>query len=213
MDSPEQFLKIVFNKLVKMPCTFSLAGGFVASLYRQDIRATNDLDFVLQADTNSFDMAQGLIMSLGMEVGVARLSDLTKAPMPNKKSLPRMLVIGRTKNDPQSMGLDFILPTMPWVKKALERAQINKINFGFANIPCLTLEDFILSKLYALKNDPSRFKDLDDLKSIFEKGAPMDLDYLASEMESLQLAFPKTLYYLIPKTLKLASRKKPPKVG
>ncbi len=98
----------------------------------------------------------------------------------------------------QYQNLDFLLPTLPWVKNAIMRAQSNKINFGFAKLPTITPEDVVLAKAFALKLEPNRFQDLDDLKSIFLAKTPLNFNYLFNEFECLELTFPKALSGFLP---------------
>ncbi len=70
------------------------------------------------------------------------------------------------------------------------------------------MEDVILAKFFALKNDPSRFNDLDDLKSIFLANHPLDLGYLAGQMQKLSLTVPPLIEEIAPKGLQLASKKR-----
>jgi hypothetical protein len=120
---------------------------------------------------------------------------------------PAFLVIGRDPADRFRMGVDFILPEMPWFLPALDRAQNNRIDFGFGPLPTLTVEDVIVSKLYALKNDARRFKDLDDLQSILRRGLNLDFQYLSDRMRVLSLPFPRELESELPGTLRKISKK------
>ncbi|MBI3541430.1 MAG: hypothetical protein HY073_04770 [Deltaproteobacteria bacterium] len=78
---------------------------------------------------------------------------------------------------------------------------------SFGKVPSLTVEDVIISKLFSLKNDESRFNDLDDLKSIFLAKRPLDLAYLAGQMSTLNLLIPEPIQELAPNALKLVSKK------
>jgi hypothetical protein len=82
---------------------------------------------------------------------------------------------------------------MPWVEIALERSQANRIDFGFGPVTCITVEDLVLSKLYSVKNQSTRFMDLDDLKSIFEVNQKLDWVYLRHQMKQLNLTVPESL--------------------
>lgn len=197
-----KFLERIVKRLRKHDCRFAMAGGIVAAIFRKDLRATEDLDILLFANSDSEALAKEIIESFDLTAGVARLADLSRAPMPNKKSSPKVLVVGRKPHDETFPGLDFILPTMPWTQMAIVRAQEHCLDLGFGAVPCLTIEDLIVAKAYALKNDPTRFKDLDDLQSIFLGENEMDLSYLAGQMEHLGLALPKALKKQLPKSLR-----------
>ena len=65
----------------------------------------------------------------------------------NKKREPAAIIVGRAGE--LDVGVDFILPEMPWFESAITRAQANQLDFGFGEIPCITLEDMIIAKLFA----------------------------------------------------------------
>lgn len=207
MDFKAFFEKVVAT-LKHERVRYALAGGLVASLYRREERLTKDLDFLLMAESHSQQAASHIIHSLGLHSHVVRKADLEGGPLfaIKKKNTPPYIVIGRDKGDPSKIGLDFILPEMPWFSSALNRAEQNNINFGFGKLPCLTIEDVIISKLFSYKNDKSRFNDLDDLKSIFLAKRPLDLAYLAGQMQNLGLAIPELIQERAPGVLKLVSR-------
>ena len=106
------------------------------------------------------------------------------------------MVVGRPPDNPSGEGVDILLPSLPWVEPALKRAQVNQVDFGFGTVLVLTLEDAILSKLYALKQ--LRAKDLDDLQSIFEAQQETDMPYLAGEMRRIGIAIPSQAEPFLP---------------
>jgi len=118
-----------------------------------------------------------------------------------KKNTPVYIVCGRSEELNKKIGVDFLLSSMPWSKNALNRAQFNLIDFGCGEIPCITIEDLILSKLYSLKNQSTRFMDLDDLRSIFESKNIIDWAYVKDQVIELKLTFPKALKPFIPKNI------------
>lgn len=207
MDLEAFFAKVV-RMLRKEQVHYALAGGLVASVYRQDARLTKDLDFLLLSETHSLQKATQIIHSLGLKTHVIRKADLEGGPLfaIKKKNTPPYIVAGRGEGSSASIGLDFILPEMPWFANALNRAEQNNIDFGFGKVPCLTVEDVIISKLFSYKNDRSRFNDLDDLKSIFLAKHPLDLAYLAGQMSSLSLNIPEPVQDLAPGVLRLVSK-------
>lgn len=208
MDLQEFFAKVV-KTLKKEQVRYALAGGLVASLYRQNERLTNDLDFLLFSESHSLQKATHIIHALGLKTHVIRKADLEGGPLfaIKRKSTPPYIVAGRGEGA-SIIGLDFILPEMPWFASALNRAEHNTIDFGFGKLPCLTVEDLIISKLFSYKNDKSRFNDLDDLKSIFLAKHPLDLAYLSGQMSDLGLAIPEPMQDLAPAVLTLISRRK-----
>jgi len=203
----KEFFEKVVSVLQKEDLRFALAGGLVASIYREQERLTKDLDFLLLAQGDSLEIARGITEKMGLEAHVIRKADLEGGPLfaVRKKSTTPYMVLGRRKN---AIGLDFILPAMPGFDSAMERAQENLIDFGFGKIPCLTVEDIILAKFYSYQNDLTRFNDLDDLKSIFAAQPDLEIDYLCEQMKRRNLTIPVPLKKLVPKTLVLLSKRK-----
>lgn len=205
----KEFLKQIVEELKKRDIRFAIAGGLVASIYRVDERFTKDLDFLIFAGSQTQTIAEEIIKYLGLNPSTIRKADLeggTHFAVKNKNTLP-YIIVGRAKNEPDKIGLDFILPEIPWSESALVRAEQNKIDFGFDKIPCLTVEDVIIAKFYSYKNDQSRFNDLDDLKSIFSAGHSLDLAYLSGQMQRLGLKVPKLLQKMVPRELGIISKK------
>lgn len=199
-----KFFTDVVKTLRKENLLFAVAGGLVASVYRESERLTKDIDFLICATSDTQKKAEKIIKAFDLTPTVIRKADLEGGPMfaiKRQSSLP-MMVCGRSKTNPTKIGLDFILPEMPWFKNALERAQHNKIDFGIgAEVPALTVEDVIIAKLYALKNKPQRFQDLDDLQSIFSAHPDLDLAYLNNAFKESALIIPKELAAVAPKEL------------
>lgn len=208
MDFKEFFAKVV-KTLDKEKARYALAGGLVASLYRLNKRLTADLDFLFFLEPHVQEKATQIIKSMGLKPHIIRKADLEGGPhfVIKKKATPALIIAGRGDGDSSKIGLDLILPAMPWFENALTRAGQNRVDFGFGRLPCLTVEDVIVSKLFSLKNDQSRFNDLDDLKSIFLANLPLDLAYLSGQMQRLGLVVPKPIKEIAPKVLDLISRK------
>ena len=203
------FFKEVVKALRANNADYALAGGVVASIYRDRERTTNDLDFLIFAGKKTQEVASSIIKQFELEPHVIRKADLEGGPMfaiKRKNTIP-YIIAGRAKGNEKKIGLDFILPEMPWFEEAIKRAGFNEIDFGFGLIKCLTKEDVVISKLYSLQNDPNRFNDLDDLKSIFEAGLDMDMPYICGQMQKLQLSVPGSLKGLLPKPILLTSKR------
>lgn len=205
-------LKEVVKTLKSTKAEFALAGGLAASVYRKEPRTTQDIDMLLLLSNSekTLSLAEKTLRKFDMTIGIARKAELEGGPMfaTKRKSTPPYLVVGRDKIAPtQNPGLDFILPDMPWFKKALERAQVNEIDFGFGKIPCLTVEDVIIAKCAAWQNRKDRFRDLDDLQSIFAADHKLDLTYLSDRMFELQVPIPKEVIAQTPEALAKLSKK------
>jgi hypothetical protein len=174
-----------------------------ASIYRTEERTTKDLDFLLFAEPRTEQVAKEIITSFGLNPRIATEADLAGGPLfaIKRKSTPANIIVGTNSKDPRAIGLDFILPKIPWAKDAIERAQHNCIDFGFAKIPTMTVEDLIVAKLYAMSPGKQREKDVDDVRSIFSAGHQMDLAYLRGKIKEHSLWIPPALKEDLPKVL------------
>jgi len=174
--------------LEKDQIPFALAGGLVASLYRKEPRATADIDFAIL--TEDAKKAEACLRALGLKVQFLRKANLEGGPAfaIKRQNTPIFILCGRSSNE--EIGVDLILSNMPWVEGALERSHANPIDFGFGAIPCITIEDLVLAKLYSVRNQSTRFMDLDDLKSIFESKNDLDWSYLNYQIKILNLSIP-----------------------
>ena len=201
-----EFFAQVVNRLDKKKVKYALAGGLVASIYRQSARATQDIDLAIFSHEASEVIAKEIIKSFGLKFHLLRKADLEGGPMfaIKKRSTPVWIIAGRGDTDQNSetrIGLDFIMPAVPWVLHAIERAQYNKIDFGFARVPCLTIEDFIISKFFSLKNQQTRFMDLDDLREVFIAKHQLELEYICEQMIDLKLRVPEPVRDFAPAIL------------
>ena len=206
--SLEHLFKAAVRELKDRHVAFAVAGGLAADLYRSEPRLTMDVDLVILTEGNGTKTAIAVIEALGLHAGIARAADLAGGPLfaiRQHNTEPRM-IIGRSAEKSSLEGVDILLPSIPWVKAAVERAQSNQVDFGFGPVPALTLEDIILAKLYCLMATPLRAKDLDDLQSIFSSSPDLDLPYLAGQMQRIQITIPKTAKAFLPKPILQLSR-------
>lgn len=205
-------LESLFKKTIKLlnerEVQFALAGGFAAGTYRDQHRFTNDIDFLLVGAGDEQEIAQSIIETLGLTPSLARKADLEGGPLfaIKKKNTSVWAVIGRSEKDKSASGLDFLLPNIPWIGQAVINAQNNQISYGGTLVPTVTVEDLIIAKLFALKNNSTRFKDLDDLKSIFLAQNKIDISYVVGRMQEFKLLVPKELGEFCPEQLRAASR-------
>ena len=191
-----EVIKRINRVLDKEKCHYCLIGGHAASLYRSQERFTKDVDFALLASSLSVSskIAQKAIARLGIKPILAFIPRSK-----NEKQRKSVCMITSTPANGEIKGIiDILLPDLPWVKSAVERAQYNKIDLGFAKVPVITPEDLIIAKAYALNNAPDRFQDLDDIKEIFENIPDLDFDYLRETLRELDIAIPSQLkkYYI-----------------
>lgn len=204
-----EFFKKVVEALQNNNVGYALAGGLVASIYRENERATNDLDFLIFSGAKTYEVASSIIKQFKLVPHIIRKADLEGGPMfaIKRKNTAPYIVAGRPENGGQKTGLDFILPDMPWFEEAIKRAAYNRIDFGFGPIPCITKEDVIISKFYSLKNDKKRFNDMDDLNSIFRAGHEIDMPYICGQMKKLKLMVPEGLKDIVPRPILLTSKR------
>jgi len=206
--SLEQLFKAAVRELRERNILFAVAGGLAADLYRTEPRLTMDVDLVILTVGNGSQIATSVIKSLGLQAGVARAADLAGGPLfaIRRRDTAPCIVVGRAAGNSFPEGVDLLLPSLPWAKDAVDRAQANQVDFGFGPVPALTLEDLILSKLYCLMASPVRAKDLDDLQSVFSARHEMDLPYVAGQMQRFKIIIPKTAKAFLPKQILQLSR-------
>ncbi len=199
----------VAKELHREEILFALAGGLAASAYRQQKRTTDDLDYVVAIEPDSFSKLHRILEKFHLKGAWAREADLRGGPLfaIKKKNTPEWILVGRDPKDRTKVGIDFILTRIPWAPLALQRAKNNQIDFGFGPIPCITPEDLILSKLFALDLNGRRFSDLDDLQDIFRSRQGLNLEYLAGQMANLRLPLPPSIVEDAPVTLQILSKK------
>jgi Nucleotidyl transferase AbiEii toxin, Type IV TA system len=200
-------LEKVIKRLRQENCLFAVAGGFAAMLYRDEVRLTNDVDIILSSPDDTEELAKTIIKDFKMTPQLIRLRNLSMTPMSHKKNSPLMIIAGASKNAALEPRLDFLLPTLPWVDNALERAQHNLLNYPFGKTPTITIEDTIIAKAYALANNSRREKDRLDILSIFRTENKVDLVYLSAELSRLKIAFPKDIESELPQALAVASKR------
>ena len=90
-------------------CRIALAGGLAANLYRQEIRATNDVDLLIEAAGHEIKIAAKVLRGLGSGHEIATRASLTRKPGMGERE--KWMVVGARK--PPEPTVDFILPAMP----------------------------------------------------------------------------------------------------
>ncbi len=204
----EELFRKALARVEEEKIRYALAGGLAVSVYSKEIRTTNDVNLLLWAESKTKEIAERIITAFGLTASIVRKADLEGGPLfaIKRKSTPPYIVVGRKPGDTKEPGLDFILPEMPWFHSALDRAQKNRIDFGIAKIPTLTVEDVIIAKFYSASKDAKRFNDLNDLKSILEAGHQLDFSYLAAQMKALAIRVPRLIEDLVPAELRKISK-------
>ncbi len=181
-------LKRLVNHLRPWPDCWALCGGVVASVYRDTPRYTGDIDVAIinHGQTPASTIAESVIRELGLEPNMGFVPDPRGGP--DQKNA---LVCGRGTHDERFIGVDFLLPVFPWVEKGVHRAQANLIDYGFAQVPTLTIEDLMLAKLNALQCIEPRPQDSDDIRSMMRSGLPIDYPYITREARALAITVPE----------------------
>lgn len=207
MDLFERFPRTV-KLLQEQGIPFAVAGGFAAGLYRAEPRVTLDVDFGIALETDAEQAGRDVLQALGLSAGALRAADLAGGPLfaIKKKSTPTVMLVGRAEGD-TSGGIDFLLPSLPWVRPAVARAQDHRADFGFGPVPVLRIEDVLISKLYALQGKV-RPKDLDDLQSIVESGRAFDVRLVLDGIRTYGLRLPSTGREMVPEVLRVLFRVK-----
>lgn len=204
----ERLLREAHKHLDQAGISYALAGGLLASYYRAEIRTTLDVDIAIALSGKAgSELASTILKDIGLSPKRLTLGALGGAPSFLSRKTPVAIVGGRTEEGVAQYGLDFLLPALPWVEKAVERAKVHFIDFGFAKVPALTVEDVIISKLYSFRMRGDRYKDLDDIQSIFKKGHKLDWAYIGSALKEHGIFFPDRFEELLPVEVHRVSRK------
>jgi hypothetical protein len=191
MKTPLAVLKAAVKVLNKSSCSYCLIGGHAASLYRAHERVTRDVDFALVADPpeNSRDAAEKTIKEIGLEPMVGFIPAGPREP--KRRSI--CMVTSKPIRGELKGIIDILLPVLPWIEGSVRRAQGNKMNLSFASVPVITPEDLVIAKCYALRNNPERFQDLDDLKEIFLSVKDLDFKFIGMLLDEHGLEIPEVV--------------------
>jgi hypothetical protein len=189
-----QALKQAVSILQKHHGCWAVCGGVAASIYRDIPRFTGDIDIAIveHGEIPARDLAEQIISALGYTPMAGWVTDQY-----GNLLTPQALVLGRESGGGTYVGIDFLLPVLPWVDPAVRRAQANLVDYGFARVPTLCIEDLIISKLFALQGTPSRILDLDDVLSMVRATPTVDRSYLKEGCAKYALAIPPELQKLL----------------
>jgi len=170
--------------------SWALCGGVVATVYRDTPRFTGDID-VAVVDTSS-STAEEIATSVLKEMGYTPKFGFVPDPGEGKGQ-KKALICGRAINSERFVGVDFLLPIFPWVQNSVERARSNLLDYGFAKIPAITVEDLILAKLNAIQSKEHRATDVDDIKSVLNSNLKIDKPYIERQAALMNFAVPDWL--------------------
>lgn len=164
---------------------WALCGGVAASIYRDTPRFTGDIDIAIidHPPLSAIELTTKALTSMGYQAIPGWITD-----QHGHIISAQALVIGRETQEGPMSEIDFLLPVLPWVNKAVHRAQSNKLDYGFALVPTIPPEDLIIAKLYALEGSPSRPYDRDDITAILRNIRTIDKAYLLQELKNLGIS-------------------------
>lgn len=207
MVSLEEQLKRSVALLQENGLEFAIAGGVAASVYRDEDRVTKDVDFLIGGSGNLVKIGTSLINQLGLSAHIARQANLDGGPLfaIKKKSSPEMVIIGRDPKK-EAPGVDFLLPNNNWAPRALQRAQLNQLDWGFSKIATMTVEDVVVAKLIA-SHKAEREQDILDIRSIFRAKNEIDLIYLIARMKEFRVTVARVVAKDVPYQLLRASKR------
>jgi hypothetical protein len=177
-----------------MKGSWALCGGVLAAVYRETPRFTGDIDIAIIDSVGL--TAEEAATEILREMGFSPVSGFVPNPAGGSKQT-KALICGRGTNSERFVGIDFLLPIFPWVQTAVERAQTNLIDYGFASIPALTAEDLILAKINALQLPEQRAIDIDDILSILQSKLPIDRTYIRRGARLMSFNIPDWLDLLL----------------
>jgi hypothetical protein len=145
---------------------WAVFGALAANLYRAETRFTQDLDLLLASSGPGVAALESALVSAGWKV---------------QRVLPDGAML-RARH--AELGVvDLVLAETPYQHEALARSRDEVLASG-SRLRALAVEDIVLHKLIA-----GRARDIADVESILDAGAPMDEAYLerwASEWDVLE---------------------------
>ena len=190
----------LFDELIRVtkllsafPGQWAICGGVAASIYRKRARFTDDIDIALidSAGISAKNLASKIINELGYKEYQGFVPDTAKN---NQQVLG--LICARGIENEKFVGLDFLLPVQFWVQSAVEIAQANLIDYGFASLPTITPENLIIAKLIAVTGTPDRYQDLDDIKEIINS-VSINRDYIKDQIKYHNLSIADELLKMV----------------
>lgn len=182
-----QKLKASIELLKPWEGYYAICGGIAACLYRDIPRYTADIDIaIIDTPTKTARaIAEETVQTLGY---VPKLGFVTDRY--DKLIAQPALIIGREESDGKYLGIDLLLPVLDWIEDAVKRAQLNKLDYGFAEVASVIPEDLIVAKLFALQVNDNRKYDLDDILSIIRNISNLNQSLLTEMLIKYELKLP-----------------------
>ena len=135
--------------------SYAIAGAHAANLYRNQTRATFDIDLLVSMPSESIRAISTAAARRGWHI---------------KYLDPEGALLRMSHED---LGpVDLIAVQMDYQEIALQRALVHELAEGIS-VPVLAIEDVLIHKLIA-----GRHRDLDDITSILETSPELDLPYI-----------------------------------
>ena len=148
-------LRAICGFLDDQGASYALAGAHAANLYRNQTRATFDIDLLVSMPSESIGTISRAAARQGWDIKY----------LDPEGSLLRM--------SHEDLGaIDLIAVQMDYQKIALQRALVHELAER-VSVPVLAIEDVLIHKLIA-----GRHRDLDDITSILETSPELDLPYI-----------------------------------
>ena len=190
-----QSLKRVTSLLEPFSGSWAVCGGVAACIYRDVPRFTGDIDIALvdSPAKAAGDIARDVLKGLGYSPQYGFVNDKDGHLLPGQA-----LVVGREIEPSSYLGVDFLLPILPWVQAAVTRAQCNLLDYGFDKLPTITPEDLCIAKVYAMCGTPERGVDRDDVLSMLSVAHEFDREYFFMTAKDLDLIIPEDIAARIP---------------
>jgi hypothetical protein len=188
-------LKLLVSQLNSEPIEWAIAGGVAACIYRSEPRYTGDIDIIIsprRVESDAALIAEGVLKRLGYKPILGFIAG-EKIKTIGKPSL----IAAREDTKGSFVGIDLILPVLPWVGPAIVRAQANKIDYGFGYLPTITPEDLVIAKLSAIQDTPDRPYDRDDIVSVCKNSPNLDRVYIVTQVSLFQIEVPTDLRSVI----------------
>ena len=200
-----ELFQISVKELVRQKIPFVVGGVLIASIYRLEKRAMMSVQLIVDSEPKEMLFLEGLLLAKPFEM-ILPDSNLPRhvTPIDSISQVKKVLFL-EVSEDPR-LGLEIVFHNLPWIPEAIERAQYNRLDFGFALLPALTVEDIIVAKLYSSTQSSDRYLDLDDLQNIFQANHDLDLGYITNQINKLSLGFHKSLWEYAPEGLRRIGR-------
>ena len=202
----QDLFRFVVQRLSSENIQHAVCGGVAANLYRDELRLTADLDFLVDTKNVDLDYFVQIIKDAELTPYNLRHADLKKSPMMGEKSTPIFIIAGKDPKDKLNCGVDFLTLNNVWAESALARAQHQIVEFGQIKAPVITIEDLFIAKLFAIL-DSNRMEDLDDLEKLISAHRSLDLNYLSTQLTKHKLILPRDLESRSPDVIRIISKK------